>query len=243
MSANFPTSLDSYVALVDNTDAIAASHPNDRGDAIEAIEAKVGIDSSAVVTSHDYLLTHLPAQGQNWDIGSYTITALRFISDIATGTAPLTITSTTPVDNLGIYLDHATIASEAQGDILYRDASAWARLGAGTSGHFLKTQGAAANPVWAAVGGYSRVTYTGNGTGGKTVAHGLSTTPEFVWIACYSYSYIDCFWMSGFTAGYSKDGNSTMRDDGVTAVDGTNVTLGIFNGVNASGQNYVMIVM
>lgn len=44
------------------------------------------------------------------------------------------------------------IASQAQGDLLYAStASAWARLGAGTSGHFLKTQGAGANPVWAAV--------------------------------------------------------------------------------------------
>jgi hypothetical protein len=39
--------------------------------------------------------------------------------------------------------------SQAQGDILYRGASAWARLGAGTSGQFLKTQGAGQNPVWA----------------------------------------------------------------------------------------------
>lgn len=42
------------------------------------------------------------------------------------------------------------IGSAAQGDILYRDSASWARLAAGTSGHFLKTQGAAANPVWAA---------------------------------------------------------------------------------------------
>jgi hypothetical protein len=40
------------------------------------------------------------------------------------------------------------IGSAAQGDILYRGASAWARLGAGTSGQVLKTQGAAANPTW-----------------------------------------------------------------------------------------------
>lgn len=43
------------------------------------------------------------------------------------------------------------IGSAAQGDILYRGASGWARLGAGTDGQFLKTQGAAANPLWAAV--------------------------------------------------------------------------------------------
>lgn len=45
------------------------------------------------------------------------------------------------------------IGSAAQGDILYRGASGWARLGAGTSGHFLKTQGAGANPTWDAAGG------------------------------------------------------------------------------------------
>ena len=41
------------------------------------------------------------------------------------------------------------VGSAAQGDVLYRDASSWSRLGAGTSGQFLKTQGAAANPTWA----------------------------------------------------------------------------------------------
>jgi hypothetical protein len=45
------------------------------------------------------------------------------------------------------------IGSAAQGDILYRGAAGWARLGAGTSGHFLQTQGAAANPQWAASSG------------------------------------------------------------------------------------------
>jgi len=43
------------------------------------------------------------------------------------------------------------IGSAAQGDILYRGASGWARLAAGTNGHYLKTQGAGANPAWAAV--------------------------------------------------------------------------------------------
>lgn len=42
-----------------------------------------------------------------------------------------------------------TVASQAQGDVLYASsATAWARLAPGTSGQFLKTQGAAANPVW-----------------------------------------------------------------------------------------------
>lgn len=36
-----------------------------------------------------------------------------------------------------------------QGDILYRGASSWVQLAPGTSGQFLQTQGAAANPQWA----------------------------------------------------------------------------------------------
>lgn len=44
------------------------------------------------------------------------------------------------------------IVSAAQGDILYRGASGWARLGAGTAGQFFKTNGTGANPAWAAAG-------------------------------------------------------------------------------------------
>jgi hypothetical protein len=36
----------------------------------------------------------------NWDLGSFILTALRFTSDVATGTAPLTVASTTVVANL-----------------------------------------------------------------------------------------------------------------------------------------------
>ena len=43
--------------------------------------------------------------------------------------------------------------SEAQGDVLYYNGSAWTRLAAGDSGKFLKTQGAAANPMWDTAGG------------------------------------------------------------------------------------------
>jgi hypothetical protein len=59
------------------------------------------------------------------------------------------------------------IGSAAQGDILYRGSSTWSRLAAGTSGDFLKTLGAGANPVWATTphlyGGQIDV-YTSSGT-------------------------------------------------------------------------------
>lgn len=47
--------------------------------------------------------------------------------------------------------------STTQGDIIYRDASAWATLAPGTSGQLLRTGGAAANPSWATVGGITTI--------------------------------------------------------------------------------------
>lgn len=45
-------------------------------------------------------------------------------------------------------LSDVVITSGAQGDILYYNGTNWVNLAAGTSGKFLKTQGAAANPIW-----------------------------------------------------------------------------------------------
>jgi hypothetical protein len=44
---------------------------------------------------------------------------------------------------------HIALGSDAQGDVMYYDGTNWARLGYGTSGFFLKTQGSSANPAWA----------------------------------------------------------------------------------------------
>jgi len=52
---------------------------------------------------------------------------------------------------------HSDVAAitEAQGQVLYQDGTDWQALGPGTSGYFLKTQGAAANPVWASAWDYT----------------------------------------------------------------------------------------
>lgn len=97
---NFPTSLDTFTTKVDNVDTVVAAHINNVQAAIVALETKVGADSSAVTTTLDYLLRHLPAQAGNWDIGSYQLRAETLYSDVATGTAPLTITSITVCTNL-----------------------------------------------------------------------------------------------------------------------------------------------
>ena len=45
------------------------------------------------------------------------------------------------------------MGSDAQGDVLYFNGTDYARLGPGSSGQFLKTQGAAANPIWDSIPG------------------------------------------------------------------------------------------
>ncbi len=65
MSTNFPSSLDSY-STKSSGDTISEAHINDPQDAIEALEAKVGVDTSAVTSSHDYKL----ATANTWTQGS-----------------------------------------------------------------------------------------------------------------------------------------------------------------------------
>lgn len=60
---------------------------------------------------------------------------------------------------------------DTQGQILIRDGSAWTILSPGTSGQFLKTQGAAANPVWAdaTVSGATLILDSGSCSTGSTI--------------------------------------------------------------------------
>jgi len=72
------------------------------------------------------------------------------VLDVGTPTDD-SITTAKIVDNA---VTLAKLEDGTQGDILYYGASgAPARLGFGTSGTFLKTQGTGANPAWAAAGG------------------------------------------------------------------------------------------
>jgi len=47
--------------------------------------------------------------------------------------------------------DITSLAGLAQGDVLYYNGTSWVRLGAGTSGQYLKTNGTGANPSWGTV--------------------------------------------------------------------------------------------
>jgi hypothetical protein len=50
--------------------------------------------------------------------------------------------------NEGITTMALSFASQAQGDIIYRGATDWARLATGTAGQLLQAGGAGANPSW-----------------------------------------------------------------------------------------------
>lgn len=74
-----------------------------------------GFDSGATATSYteaNYLLAAgTRALTGNWDAGSYKITAQQLESDVATGTAPLVVASTTAVSNLNADLLDGSHAS------------------------------------------------------------------------------------------------------------------------------------
>jgi hypothetical protein len=61
-----------------------------------------------------------------------------------------------------------TTTLTTQGDIVYRDASGLQRLGAGTSGQFLKTNGTGANPQWSTVSSDVVLLATVNSTSGAS---------------------------------------------------------------------------
>jgi hypothetical protein len=60
-------------------------------------------------------------------------------------------------------LSDSGITGEAQGDIIYFNGSSWVNLTHGTSGQFLKTNGASANPSWANGPSFSFETLTDSG--------------------------------------------------------------------------------
>ncbi|NCD43404.1 MAG: hypothetical protein EOL88_15140, partial [Bacteroidia bacterium] len=79
MAINFPTSLDSFDNVTNDTD-VRNTHPtlhNDINDAVEKLQEKVGIDSSANANSLDYKVTNLDTtKFDTADFDTYFDTAL-----------------------------------------------------------------------------------------------------------------------------------------------------------------------
>lgn len=131
MSTNFPGSIDAFQNPT-STDSMSvvphATQHADANDAIEALEAKVGANSSAVTTSHDYKLSAVTSTAKALTSGAST----QSVEDL---------TLVTPVLSLG---------SDATGDMYYRNSGgATARLPIGTSGQILQASSSSI-PEWVA---------------------------------------------------------------------------------------------
>lgn len=95
--------------------------------------------------------------------------ASKFLKADGTWTAPSGSGDLVSTNNLSDVSSAATAfrnlaegIGSTQGDILYRNGSQWTALGVGTSGQFLQTQGAGANPQWATPAGSGDVTAASN---------------------------------------------------------------------------------
>lgn len=85
------------------------------------------------------------------------------------------------------------IGSAAQGDILYRGAAGWARLGAGSSGQVLRTNGTGADPSWATVsaspgGSNTQIQFNNSGSFGANegLIYNTSTANRDVTISSFA---------------------------------------------------------
>ncbi|MBI2101667.1 hypothetical protein HYT53_03565 [Candidatus Woesearchaeota archaeon] len=120
-----------------------------------------------------------------------------------------------PSETLGQAAELPAVA--AQGDILYYNGTSWVVLTAGTSGQFLKTQGAGANPVWSTLN--IKVAVTQWATAGGT------TSTTFVDVADATVT------ISGLDAGTTYDLIAFVTSH-VRSNDGAHSGLGlVINGV------------
>lgn len=103
------------------------------------------------------------------------------------------------------------IGSAAQGDILYRGATGWARLAAGTNGQFLRTSGAGADPAWAtiAAGGLTVGTTTiTSGTSGNVLYNNGGVLGEYTTVPV----------SEGGTGSSSLTANNVLLGNGTSAL-------------------------
>lgn len=158
---NFPTSLDSLTNPIGTDSMSVVSHAGQHtnaNDAIEALEAKVGADGSAVTTSHDYKLSGVTGSDK---------------AVSKTGTETLT--------NKTLTSPQVNFTSDATGDLIFRNGSGvTARLPIGSTDQILAVQ--AGLPTWIANPSAANASYSTKGivqgltdeaTSGLTIASGV----------------------------------------------------------------------
>ncbi len=132
----------------------------------------------------------------------------------------------------------AKLSDGTQGGILYyASGGAPTELSAGTSGYYLKTQGASANPVWAAVaaggGKIDAVSFTSGASGSTTSTSFVDVSGGEVDITTDKGGLIAWYFLSGYNSGLSANTYIALQLDTATEVAQSQVTQ------NASNQDYV----
>jgi hypothetical protein len=84
-------------------DTITSAHYNTFQDELVNVQTKVGINSSAVVTSHDYLLRHLPTQEAAITFGAYDFTVDTNTLFVDASENRVGIGTTSPLTSLHVY--------------------------------------------------------------------------------------------------------------------------------------------
>jgi hypothetical protein len=142
-----------------------------------------------------FLQTHDAGNDPTWAIGASGVVSITAGTGIDTGGAPITssgavslatisdsrilanvsgsVAAPTP-QTLSAILDH--VLTNARGTVLVRNISGWVGLAPGTSGYYLKTQGAGADAVWDAPVGSGTVTSIAAGAGIDTGGAPITAT-------------------------------------------------------------------
>lgn len=210
MSTNFPGSLDTSTTIPAESASTPLStnhvtaHQNIQ-DAIEAIEAKVGADSSATTTSHDYKLGEVTGSDK-----AVSKTASQTLTN-KTLTSPVI---TSPTLNLG---------SDAEGDTYYRNSSgALVRLPRGTDNYIYKMNGNVPNwEVEATVSaatesaeGISRLATAAQITAGTASESGfpLVVTPDQLALSAPTFNAINTTYAPGLISQTTTPQTSSVAD-------------------------------
>jgi nitrate reductase NapAB chaperone NapD len=128
MAITYPTSLDNFTnpTASDAMNSVSVPHAtqhSDLNDAVEALEAKVGVNSSAVVTSHDYKITDLVSRVTTLENAEIPDTIIDAKGDLIVGSADDTAT------RLGVGTDGFVLTADSNETTGVK----WASAG-GTSG-------------------------------------------------------------------------------------------------------------
>lgn len=190
MSTNYPTSLDTLTnpASTDsvNTVSHAGQHAN-ANDAIEALEAKVGADGSAVTTSHDYKLSTITSTDKAVGVAANQVLTNKTLTSPTINTPSITggnFTSGTMVTGIINGTTAISLGSDATGDVYYRNSDGnLQRIAIGANNKVLTSDGT--TPSWqtAQTGSLASTSGVSNGPASsaeQVITHGLGRTPVII---------------------------------------------------------------